>query len=240
MNEVDERLLRFSKKKIIGCDPINRIGIRVPVLRAELKNYNFFSGLSRGDILYRWDQVWKKSPYFESMSLTLYAYQGKNLNNEETNTIITWVERCTCWEHSDDLSKIYAQILEEHPDWILNKYKKWNKSKELWKRRQSVVGLLEYSSKRKKILPFTDLIKFVTPLLNDSEYYVQKGIGWTLREIFNAYPDKTLKYFKQNLLEISPVAYSAGTKKIDKTIKLNFNRERKNNRKKKRSIKVNK
>ncbi|MCK5682604.1 DNA alkylation repair protein [bacterium] len=106
-----------------------------------------------------------------------------------------------------------------------------------WKRRQSVVGLIEYFSKRKKVLPFVHLIRVVEPLLDDPEYYFQKGIGWTLREIYNAYPDKTLCYIKKYLLSISPIAYSAATEKIDKRIKQNFNKERKRNRNYKKSIK---
>jgi 3-methyladenine DNA glycosylase AlkD len=128
------------------------------------------------------------------------------------------------------LSKILALAVEQNPEWVLPTYRKWNKAKCLWKPRQSIVGLLEYTSKRNKVLPFNELVSFIHPLLQDKEYYVQKGIGWTLREIYNAYPVETLKYFNKNLLNIKSIAYSAATEKLDKKIKLEMNQKRKKSR----------
>jgi 3-methyladenine DNA glycosylase AlkD len=165
------------------------------------------------------------------MSLALYNYQGKSLSKNECQTLLGWISRCTCWEHSDDLSKIFAQIVEENPNWILPTYKKWNRSNCPWKKRQSLVGLIEYASKRKKVLPFEELIRFVHPLLNDKEYYVQKGLGWTLREIYNVYPQQAIVYMENNLEFIQPIAYSAATEKIDKQLKKQMNEQRKRFRK---------
>ena len=142
----------------------------------------------------------------------------------------TWINRVDCWEHSDDLSKIYAHTLENHPEWIVPVLEKWNKDENPWKRRQSIVSLIEYASKRKKVLPFSKLISFIDPLLSDKDYYVQKGIGWTLREVYNVYPKKTLTYLRKNLLNISSIAYSAATEKVEKEIKKEMNLKRKNNR----------
>ena len=138
-----------------------------------------------------------------------------------------WITRCDCWEHSDDLSKIYAQICEENPDWVLPWLEKWNRSNNPWERRQSVVGLLEYSQKRQKVQSFKTLISFVTPLLDDSEYYVQKGVGWTLREIFNIYPEPTLKYLQKHAGRIPTAGYQAATEKLSKPDKAAINRLRK-------------
>jgi hypothetical protein len=69
------------------------------------------------------------------------------------------------------------------------------------------VSLLEYASKRSRFLPFVKLISFVDQLLEDSEYYVQKGVAWTIREIYNVYPIETLEYLEKNILRIQPEAF---------------------------------
>lgn len=232
MKEIDKALLKLSHKKVKVVDSINRIGLTVPTVRAELKKDLSFIGKTRKEALIFWDKVWKESPYFESMSLAIYYYQHIELSKNEFNKLKTWVDRVTCWEHSDDLSKIYACVLEQNPSWVLPVLRKWNKNKCLWKRRQSIVGLLEYTSKRKKVLPFKVLISFIDPLLEDKEYYVQKGIGWTLREIYNAYPQKTLTYFNKNLFKINSIAYSAATEKLDKETKTKMKLKRRVNRSK--------
>jgi 3-methyladenine DNA glycosylase AlkD len=207
---------------------VQRYQYAVPLLRALIKQKVFsFQQFDIDKQLAIWDFIWHNASCFESMSLSIYTFQHKSLNKNEFEKIINWVDRCNCWEHSDDLSKIYAQVLEENPDWILSKYKEWNSSNNLWKRRQSIVGLLEYSSKRKKVLAFEDLISFIKPLLHDVEYYVQKAIGWTLREIYNVYPKETIAFLEKNLYQITPIAYSAATEKLERDLKSRFNNNRK-------------
>ncbi len=111
------------------------------------------------------------------------------------------------------------------------KLKTWNKSKNPWMRRQSIVSLIEYASKRKKVLAYNDLISYIKPLLDDKEYYVQKGLGWTIREIYNLYPKEALKFIENNLEKISPVAYSVAIEKLDGKLKKTLNEKRKEYRK---------
>jgi len=205
-----------------------RHSLSVPSVRKHLKaGFSFTADSSPAKDLQNWDYIWKNAKSFDAMSMALYFYQHRSLTKKEYLKIKTWINRCTCWEHSDDLSKIYAQVVEEHPEWIVKDLRTWNKSKFLWKRRQSVVSLLEYASKRNRTLPFDELISFVKNLLLDEEYYVQKGLGWTLREIYNVYPAKTLKFINNNLALIAPTAYSAATEKIEKPVKRELNQKRK-------------
>ncbi|GAB1354939.1 hypothetical protein MASR1M12_36790 [Erysipelotrichia bacterium] len=44
------------------------------------------------------------------------------------------------------------------------------------------------------VLPVLLLISMVTSLLDDDAYYVQKGVGWTIREVYNCYPEATLHF----------------------------------------------
>lgn len=134
----------------------------------------------------------------------------------EIRTVIKWVERCTCWWHSDDLSKIYATSVEATPHWIVPTLKRWNKSDNPWKRRQSMVSLIEYASKRERFLPFVELLAFIEPLLDDDDYYVQKGLGWTLREIGNAYPQKFQGVMQKYAARLAPQAWTGATKNLNK------------------------
>ena len=229
--EVHTHIKSMAKSQPKEYANLKKFHITVPTLRSIIKQKTFsFQQLEIEKQLEIWNYIWHKSDYFESMSMAIYPFQHKTLKKNELDTLLNWVDKCYCWEHSDDLSKIFAQVLEENPKWILPVYKEWNQSDNLWKRRQSIVGLLEYSSKRKKVLSFKELIVFIKPLLNDSEYYVQKGIGWTLREIYNVYPKETIEFIDNQLLHISSIAYSAATEKLGKQIKQDFNLRRKINR----------
>ncbi len=230
MQEINSLLLELSSQKIKKVGKQQRIGLAVPIVRSILKKDLSFIGTTTKEEIAYWNRVWNDSPYYEARSLALYRYQHQSISKSELGKIIKWMDKCDCWEHCDDLSKIYATVVEENPTWILPTFKKWNCSSSLWKRRQSVVGLIEYNRKRNRVLSFEILTSFVTPLLADDEYYVQKGVGWTLREIFNAYPEKTKLFIEENLFLISSTAYSAATEKLEKVHKQKLNLKRKKNR----------
>lgn len=195
---------------------LSRLRLKVPLVRKIQKtDYSNLATSPKENFLI-WDYVWHNTDIFEVKSFALYSYQYKSLSKEEAKKIFSWVKSCTCWEHSDDLSKIIALITEEHPEIALPILQKWVKSKNKWCRRQALVGMIEYSSKRKKVLPFKIYIKNVSVLHGDSEYYVQKAIGWTLREIYNIYPKETSAYLFEHAGIISPIAFSAATEKMPK------------------------
>jgi 3-methyladenine DNA glycosylase AlkD len=229
-NRVDKLLLELQVGDSSKEDQFIRLGLAVPTVRKAVKSNYHLLDLSDYQKIKYLDQVWRNTKYFESMSFVLYSYQYKSLTKTQFNIIVLWINKCTCWEHSDDLSKIYSRVLEDNPEWILPTLLKWNKSKNKWKRRQSVVSLLEYSSKRSKTLSFNKLISFVRPLLADEEYYVQKGVGWTLREIYNIFPLKTILFIEDNLFSLTPVAFSTATEKVSVKLKTNLKFKRKQQR----------
>jgi len=197
-------------------ETIHRLRIPVPKLRRLVKEGYSFHSVSSSEKLEIWDYIWHHSAYYEVMSQALYTYQYCSLTQIETKTLMRWVERCTCWEHSDDLSKIYATVVEANPGWIIPTLKTWNRSDNPWKRRQSMVSLIEYASKREQVLPFGDLIAFVEPLLADENYYVQKGLGWTLREIGNVYPLEFAQFIELHAADLAPQAWAGSTKNLAK------------------------
>lgn len=194
--------------------PTPTLGLSVPQSRAALKNGYSFLSLPPEEILASMDYIWNHGQYFEEMSQAIYFYEKKSLSRSEFQTISTWIDRCDNWAHSDGLSSIYSLALEENPPLVWPVLTKWNLDANPWKRRQSTVSLLYYSRARKKVLPFESLIKMVKPLLRDGEYYVQKGVGWTLREIFNCYPDLTMNFIEDNVQSIAPAAWQATTEKL--------------------------
>jgi len=92
----------------------------------------------------------------------------------------------------------------------------WNKSTNPWDRRQSLVSLLYFSRTKKVVLPYKTIINFIDSLINDPEYYVQKAIGWSIKESYNVYPNETLQYLNENINRVSAIAFTAATEKLKK------------------------
>ncbi len=120
------------------------------------------------------------------------------------------------WAHSDTLSEFYSYCLEKDAALVLPHLKRWNKSKKEWLIRQSMVSLLYYSSKRKKTLPFSQLIAHIKPHLDSKHKFVQKGVGWTLREIRNVFERQADNFLETNIHRLKSYAFSASTEKMSK------------------------
>jgi len=221
LDEVCNRLAAYPNLKPGNHynSPTPTLGLSVPQSRAALKNGYSFLKLPADNVLQAFDHIWFNARFFEQMSQSIYFYEKKSLPEEHFRTISGWVDRCDNWAHSDGLSSIYARALEETPDIVLPVLQSWNRSDNPWKRRQSVVSLLYYSRARKKTQTFEVMIKLVEALLNDNDYYVQKGLGWTLRELYNRFQDKTLTFISKNISVISPAAWQASTEKLPATTK---------------------
>jgi 3-methyladenine DNA glycosylase AlkD len=220
-------------KKYIGTN-YDFAGLSVPAQRLIYKTGFSFSNLPFDEQIEVWDKLWKTSNQYEIMTFAL-MFASRQLKTLDAVTIWNltkqWVSKVDNWAHSDQLSTIYAELLEKEPDMIYNQYRIWNTSVNPWERRQSLVGLLNYSKLRKIVMPFANLTAMVIPLLKDEDYFVQKGVGWTLRETGNVYPDETLVLLTENIAIISPVAFTAAIEKLSPDTKEQLKQLRKTARK---------
>jgi 3-methyladenine DNA glycosylase AlkD len=221
-------------KKYIGTQ-YDIKGLSIPAVRSIYKTGFSFSKLNIEDQIEIWDYIWQNSNLHEALSLAIFFWE-KNIDKLDItnswNCIKNWTAKIDNWAHSDGLSGLYSDLLEAKPKTVLPQLKKWSKSKNPWERRQSVVGLVHYHRKRNNILPYSVLIPFVENLLGDKDYFVQKGVGWALREIGNAYNKETFAFLKKHYAEISGVAFSVAAEKLNNKEKEELKALRKSARKK--------
>ncbi len=191
----------------------------VPTHRREAKRTYSFSGLAFSAQLAIWDDVWRTEDNFW-LRLHAYFFLERHIKYEAElkemwPVIVSWQDQVDDWGLCDALAKVYTKILVALPHEVYEQLKKWNTDENLWKRRQSVVSLLYYSRTKKQHPSFNRVRQLLTPLLPDKEYYVQKGVGWTLRELHTVYPNETQAWLKQDIKLISSIAFTIAIEKMD-------------------------
>ncbi|HKC67334.1 MAG TPA: DNA alkylation repair protein [Bacteroidia bacterium] len=219
-------------KKYIGTQ-YDFIGLSVPKQREVFKAAYEFNNFTIEQQLEIWNEIWHHSQLYEAMTQALF-FVSQHKNTFDTKVLFAttknWVGKIDNWAHSDGLSDIFSYLLEKDVAVVYPQIKIWNKSDNPWERRQSIVALLEYSKKRKKVLPVNKLLPLVKTLLEDENYFVQKGIGWTLREIGNVYPKDTWAFLVEHHAKITAVAFSPAIEKLSAKQKEELKRLRKKNR----------
>jgi len=190
----------------------------IPRHRRESKHPYTFSKLPFAEQLIIWDLIWRQHPGFY-IRLHAFFFLERHLKKEAElramwPVIVHWQDEVDDWGLCDSLSKIYTRILEIMPDEVYAQLVKWNADGNLWRRRQSIVSLLYYSRTKKIYLEFEQIMPLLARLIGDKEYYVQKGLGWALREVHNVYPEATFAWMKENIRSISAIAFSPAIEKM--------------------------
>lgn len=195
---------KFSKQEFLG--------LKVPTIRDLVKKE-----LKTRDKDF-WVNAIEKSSYYEVKTSGFYALCERSNNYDLSLTDFKRIFKVVDnWPQADTWCSLFSHYLENDKT---GKYKEllqsWNKSKNPWKRRVSLVGLFDYAYFRKKYPAWSFVKSQVSTLLDDNDEYVQKGIGWTLREAGHIYPVQAKKFIVTNLEKISPIAYTAAVEKWPK------------------------
>lgn len=209
----NERWQNYMKTSLIT------LGIDASTQRNVAKQgYDEIKSLNLNEQIQVFTAIFRQSQIFEIKSqCVLFLDQRKKriLTIEHWPLIKDWVKYVDNWAHSDGLSSVYTTLLQNHLAIIYPQLQKWNISKSQWERRQSVVCLFLYSRTRKNFLSYDQSIILISNLLDDKAYYVQKGVGWALREASHVYYDFTFDFIVQHINQIKPAAYSAAIEKLN-------------------------
>jgi 3-methyladenine DNA glycosylase AlkD len=192
-------------------------GHKVPVVRQAMSSawsllHTHVPGDARPEFEFEvWRGVWSRSSVYEVRSAALEAMTSRRLRAvwlRDPRHLFEIAPEIDNWAHSDTLSTAMAEILEHDPG-CFPQFCEWNTSANPWLRRQSIVGLYCYARFRKKPLPPKRALPLVEALLHDKHFYVQRGVGWTLREIDRLDSVLQRSFVERHLRRISGTAWFA-------------------------------
>jgi 3-methyladenine DNA glycosylase AlkD len=211
------------------CTNMKVLGLRLPVMRAIIKNGFSFYNNSDKEILATWNTIWNEATTHEVMAMPLFYYTEKKreLTPMHWKTMKSWANKLDSWEHADTLCYIYSRLYELYPELIEPTLFRWNKSTNSWLQRCSIVSTIYYASKNRKAPKITTVLKLIEPLIPHKDPYVQKAVGWQLREVYNLNPKRGLMFINKHLTDLSAISFSYATEKLSKEEKIPMKEARK-------------
>ncbi len=213
----------FSTKLNVYCIPTAK-------QRKFLKEGYSWSNKDMNFQIHIWDEVWHLGSSIEELSQPLFWLQSikdDKILFQFWKVINKWVFGLDNWVHSDNLSHSYSRCLEFEKEKIYPQLKKWNSSNNPWARRQSVVSLLYYSRLRLHPICAQKILFLAENLIFDENYFVQRGLGWALRESYNVYPEITYQFIKKNVKNLSSIVFTTSTEKVNYSYKEELKKLRK-------------
>lgn len=115
------------------------------------------------------------------------------------------------WALEDTLARSAWKCIEEDPK-ILNELEKWTKHENFWWRRAALIFTLPFAK------PGRDperMLKWASGYAADREWFIQKAIGWWLRDLGSHNPKRVMKFLEQHWIQLQYVAKKESTRKLD-------------------------
>jgi 3-methyladenine DNA glycosylase AlkD len=183
---------------------------RIALLREFLKEHGkpHFEDLSE-TVLALWELPERE---FQHIALTLLEKDVKKLSEEHVKLAEKLIVTKSWWDTVDHLAtRIVGTILKKHPELIEPYTRKWIQSDNFWLKRTAILFQLKYKKDTNEAL----LYHYIRMCKDSKEFFIQKAIGWALREYSKTNPESVKRFVDSE--ELAPLSKREALKVIKKS-----------------------
>ena len=160
--------------------------------------------------------VWRGARFREERYAALYLAGDKRARPFQTLSAMKLYEELVVtgawWDYVDDIaSHRIGPILRDYPAPMRRKMLSWSKSNNLWKRRTAILCQLGFKEQTDLEL----LYACIEPSFGSHEFFLQKAIGWALRQCARADAAEIKNYVRLNRTRLSTLSCREALKNID-------------------------
>jgi 3-methyladenine DNA glycosylase AlkD len=191
-------------------------GVPTPLLRRVCKE--LFAGLqfeSAADWQSRVLDLWRNAQFREERYAAMSLAGHKQARPFQTPAAMRMYEELIVtgawWDYVDDIaSHRVGPILRDHPTPMRSKMLSWSTSKDMWKRRTSIICQLGF----KEATDLELLYACIEPSLGSREFFLQKAIGWALRQYAWTDGAEVKRYVRLNSTRLSALSRREALKNL--------------------------
>jgi len=134
---------------------------------------------------------------------------------------MTWLEKLlvtkSWWDTIDVLSphimgylfQTYPELISQYPELISQYPDRWIESENIWLQRSAIIYLLFYRGNMDE----ERLFRYILRRAGSNEFFVQKAIGWMLREYAKTRPESVKNFVAHH--ELKPLGRREALKHFD-------------------------
>lgn len=147
---------------------------------------------------------------FHYLALDLYLKVAKKMMEEEDIVLLEWMICQHSWWDTIDfiapkLVRLYFDKFPHKRDEIIDR---WIKSENIWLQRSSLL----FQLKQKDEVDYAFMISTIERLTGTKEFFINKAIGWLLREHSKRIPEEIKAYIVSHQDQLSPLSVREGLK----------------------------
>jgi 3-methyladenine DNA glycosylase AlkD len=160
--------------------------------------------------------LWRRARFREERYAALYLAGDKSGRSFQTPSSMVLYEELIVtgawWDYVDDVaSHRIGPILKTYPKPLRRTMLSWSKSNNLWKRRSAIICQLGFKAQTDLAL----LYACIEPSIGSREFFLQKAIGWALRQYAWTDGAEIEKYVRLNRKRLSALSRREALRNID-------------------------
>lgn len=158
---------------------------------------------NKGFVLALWE---KDEREYQYTAITYIGKFIKNLQKEHMPFLEGLITTKSWWDSVDSIAPIVGEIAKRHPEVIEETINKWSVHDNMWLRRTAILFQLKYKVQTNE----TILYQYIVENAESKEFFIQKAIGWALREYSKTNPASVKSFIEGNTL--APLSVREGSK----------------------------
>ncbi len=159
-------------------------------------------------IIKLWSADQRELQYF---AMELFERYKNDFRIGDIKLMVYMIENKSWWDTVDFIAKkLVGEYFKEYPQFRDEFINKWLTSNNIWLQRTSLLFQLAYKEDTDETLLFSNIKR----LKEIDEFFIQKAIGWSLREYSRTAPKKVEEFINNN--KLSNLSSREGMKVIKK------------------------
>lgn len=160
--------------------------------------------------------IWDKARFREERYAAMITarHKSKMFQTSDALTLYEYmIVSGAWWDYVDELASHHVgDLVAKHPA-LKKTMLQWSRADNIWKRRTSIIFQLGWKENTDVAL----LFKCIEPSLNESEFFLRKGIGWALRQYAWTDPKTVIRYVRGHRDVLSPLSKREALKNVIKS-----------------------
>jgi len=157
--------------------------------------------------------LWKtRNHELRSAGIALLERHQPALDARDMPLLESLLRASRSWAYVDWLStRVVAPLVEREPS-LKRVLGRWARDPDFWIRRSALLSLLP--ALRRGDGDFALFERFAVPMLDESEFFIRKAIGWVLRDVSHRRPAVTAAFVRRHAARLSTVTWREAAKYI--------------------------
>lgn len=228
-NDLCAALLQFVKAELEACADSKKAVEMAAYMKTSMPFYGVQKP-QRLPIIRQFKEQYAASDFDSYRDSVLCLWRRPH--REEKYLAINYAEAFPEFISSEALS-LYEQLIREGAWWdfvdpvainlvgeaylqerrkLKPEIEKWSTDDDLWMRRASIICQLHHKDDTDE----KQLYKLCSRLSHEKEFFIQKAIGWALREHAKTAPESVAAYLKENAGRLAPLSFREASKHLQK------------------------